>query len=183
MLPGGAMPDGNQIDFAANIEAVARRLYGEPNQQHSTRTTLRFGTNGSLAVEIGGENCGTYYDHENKVGGGTLDLIRHKLGLVNGAALEWLDREGIRRAEPQHALQNRIVATYDYEDENCELLFQAVRYGPKKTFKQRRPDGRGGWLWNIDGVRIVPYRLPTFAEGIGTVYIAEGEKDVEALCR
>ena len=78
------MPDGNQIDFAAHIEAVARRLCGEPNQQRSTRRTLRFGTNGSLAVEIGGDNRGTYYDHENKVGGGTLDLIRNKLGVVNG---------------------------------------------------------------------------------------------------
>lgn len=32
------------------------------------------------------------------------------------------------------------------------------RYEPKQ-FKQRRPDGKGGWLWNLDGVRRVLYRL------------------------
>jgi putative DNA primase/helicase len=43
------------------------------------------------------------------------------------------------------------VATYDYVDENGTLLFQVVRYWPK-SFRQRRPDGRGGWVWNLTGV-------------------------------
>ncbi len=36
----------------------------------------------------------------------------------------------------------RIVATYDYRDENGKLISQTVRYDPK-DFKQRRPDGNG----------------------------------------
>ena len=77
----------------------------------------------------------------------------------------------------------RIVSTYDYSDESGDLLFQVVRYEPK-AFKQRRPDGRGDWVWNLNGVGRVPYRLPDLIEAIGNerpVLIVEGEKDVEAL--
>lgn len=78
--------------------------------------------------------------------------------------------------------QRRIVATYDYRDEAGDLLFQAVRYLPK-GFKQRRPDGAGGWVWNLKDVRLIPYRLPELraADPAATVYVVEGEKDVENL--
>lgn len=78
--------------------------------------------------------------------------------------------------------QRRIVATYDYRDEAGDLLYQAVRYHPK-GFKQRRPDGQGDWIWNIKEVRLIPYRLPELraADPAATVYVVEGEKDVENL--
>ena len=77
----------------------------------------------------------------------------------------------------------RIVGTYDYFNEHRELLFQAVRYEPK-GFSQCRPDGHGGRIWNLDGVRRVPYRLPALIEAVANnkvVIVVEGEKDVEAL--
>lgn len=52
----------------------------------------------------------------------------------------------------------RLVATYDYRDETGALLFQVVRFAPK-SFRQRRPDTNGGWTWNLNGVRRIPYRL------------------------
>jgi hypothetical protein len=67
--------------------------------------------------------------------------------------------------------------------EHRQLLFQAVRYEPKR-FSQCRPDGHGGLIWNLDGVRRVPYRLPELIEAIAAkkgIVIVEGEKDVEAL--
>jgi putative DNA primase/helicase len=71
----------------------------------------------------------------------------------------------------------RIVETYPYRDEAGTLLYQAVRYEPKH-FKQRRPDGHGGWLWNLAGVRRVPYRLPELlADTSGKLWLFEGEKD------
>jgi hypothetical protein len=76
-----------------------------------------------------------------------------------------------------------IVKCYDYTDENGNLLFQACRMVPK-DFRQRRPDGRGGWIWNLQGVRLVPYRLPELLEAVACdkqVFIVEGEKDVDAL--
>jgi putative DNA primase/helicase len=71
----------------------------------------------------------------------------------------------------------RVTATYDYVDEHGTLVFQVVRYEPK-DFRQRRPDGRGGWIWNMDGVRRVLYRLPELL-GAKSVLIVEGEKDCE----
>lgn len=78
-----------------------------------------------------------------------------------------------------------IVATYDYLDEDGQLLFQAVRKLGKR-FAQRRPDSEGGWIWNLKGVRRVPYRLPQLIEAVGggvSVWVCEGEKDVHALER
>lgn len=83
----------------------------------------------------------------------------------------------------ERTLRGRIVATYDYEDEKGALLYQVVRYDPK-DFRQRRPDGKGGWVWSLEGVRRVLYRLPRVLETAKAgrvVYVVEGEKDVEAL--
>ncbi len=77
--------------------------------------------------------------------------------------------------------QRREVATYDYLDENGELLFQTVRYEPK-DFRQRRPNGDGGWIWNLRGVRPVLYRLPELlSRSSETIFVCEGEKDVLSL--
>ena len=55
---------------------------------------------------------------------------------------------------------------------------------PVKKFWQRRPDGNGGWINNLNGVRKVLYRLPELIEDIGNshpIVIAEGERDVNNL--
>ncbi len=75
----------------------------------------------------------------------------------------------------------RIVATYSYCDELGTLLFEVVRYEPK-NFKQRRPDGNGGWNWNLNGVRRVLYRLPEVHKA-KSVLVVEGEKDCETACK
>ena len=77
-----------------------------------------------------------------------------------------------------HQPERVITATYDYTDEDGQLLYQVVRYVPK-DFKQRRPDGAGGWIWR-KGDRQVLYHLPEVLEA-PIVFIVEGEKDVEAL--
>ncbi|MGZ8408133.1 MAG: hypothetical protein ACXWVJ_08920 [Caulobacteraceae bacterium] len=84
----------------------------------------------------------------------------------------------------RHRQRGPIVATYDYHDEAGKLLFQACRTDPKDFF-QRRPNGRGGWINNLDGVRRVPYRLPEMLarpEG-APVYVVEGEKDANRLTK
>ena len=73
----------------------------------------------------------------------------------------------------------RIVATYPYTDEAGTVLYEAVRFSPK-AFRQRRPDGRGGWIWNLAGTRHVLYRLPELVAAVTAghqVWVAEGEKD------
>jgi putative DNA primase/helicase len=76
-----------------------------------------------------------------------------------------------------------VVATYDYTDEQGELLFQVVRFAPK-DFRQRRSDGVGGWEWKLGDTRRVLYRLPRVLEAVRRgedIMVPEGEKDVEAL--
>lgn len=82
---------------------------------------------------------------------------------------------------PGTAPRKRIVATYDYRDESGKVLYQVVRYDPK-AFLQRRPDGRGDWIWNLQGVRLVLYRLPEMlVDPEATVWVCEGEKDADNL--
>ena len=73
--------------------------------------------------------------------------------------------------------KKQIVATYNYLDEVGTLLYQTVRYSPK-TFRQRRPDGKGGWIWNLDGTRLVIYHLQDVLKA-DHILVVEGEKDVE----
>lgn len=77
----------------------------------------------------------------------------------------------------------QIVATYDYTDESGALLFQKVRYEPK-TFRVRRPDGTGGWIYSIGDVRRVLYNLPAVLDAVREghqVVVVEGEKDADRL--
>jgi hypothetical protein len=75
-----------------------------------------------------------------------------------------------------------IAATYDYRGADGRLRFQVVRRADK-SFAQRRPDGAGGWVWNLDGVDRVLYRLPELLDAgpDERVFVAEGEKDVDRL--
>jgi hypothetical protein len=92
----------------------------------------------------------------------------------------------------QHKPRRKIVTTYDYEDEGDSLLYQVVRREPK-DFRQRQPDGKGGWIWNMEGVRKVLYGLselrrritnPEYRRQHGLpddVFVVEGEKDADRL--
>jgi hypothetical protein len=161
-------------DLTRHIEAIATFALGNPNPAHSTRSQWRYGTNGSIAVEITGAQAGSWYDHELKEGGGPWELLRRKLAeedipdwLAKNLKI-YLERVGGRYAS----------AVYVYRDENERPLFDVVRLIPK-SFRQRRPTGE----WGIHGVRRVLYRLPELigAPKDAFIYIVEGEKDVERL--
>ena len=171
-------------DFIDLMEPVARRLLGDPNLQLSSRDEWRYGSRGSLSVKVGGPHKGTWNDHEAATGGGVLDLVARERGGDRKDAADWLKQEfGLvdERREPPR--DRRPVATYTYTDENGKPLFEVVRFEPK-DFRQRRPDGCGGFVWNLKGVRLVPYRLPDLIEDLAqdrTVFLVEGEKDVDRL--
>jgi 5S rRNA maturation endonuclease (ribonuclease M5) len=85
-------------------------------------------------------------------------------------------------AETQHKKDQapaREIAAYDYQDATGKAVYQVVRYEPK-TFKQcRLVDGQR--VWNMEGVERLPYRLPELLASPASVWIVEGEKDVETL--
>jgi 5S rRNA maturation endonuclease (ribonuclease M5) len=75
----------------------------------------------------------------------------------------------------------RIVATYTYTDEQGNPLYRVLRYDPK-GFKQQTLIG-GVWVWGLKCDRVL-YRLPEVIAGVEAedeIWIAEGEKDVDAL--
>jgi 5S rRNA maturation endonuclease (ribonuclease M5) len=71
-----------------------------------------------------------------------------------------------------------IETIYSYEDINGGELYQAIRMKPK-SFRQRHKV-EGQWVWNMDGVERVLYRLPQITKS-ESVWICEGEKDVNNL--
>jgi DNA primase len=78
---------------------------------------------------------------------------------------------------PNEGSQPRIVSQYDHKYEHDQLVYQVVRYEPK-AFRQRRPDGKGGWVWNVKGVQPVLYRLPEVLAA-SDILVCEGERDCE----
>jgi KaiC/GvpD/RAD55 family RecA-like ATPase len=163
---------------STTIANIAQRVLGPPNRAHSTRTQLRYGSNGSVAVEIKGDKVGKWYDHEQKIGGNMRDLVRIKGGFPDPES--WIRQH---LGESRQATQRRIAKIYDYR-ERGELRYQVVRHEPK-GFRQRRPKPGGGWIHNLSGVRRIPYLLDELrASPAGSlVCICEGEKDVDNLFR
>ena len=66
-------------------------------------------------------------------------------------------------------------------------LVQKLRYvdeNNKKTFRQRKPDGKGGWEYSLGSTPKVLYNLPQVlaAKSRGVrIFVVEGEKDADAL--
>ncbi len=179
-LDNAGAPSMTAAELAQAMPDVARRFWGEPNPRHSSKKELRWGSNGARSVDV---PKGTWFDHEVGEGGGVLDFLKRERV---GDPWEWLREHGYGNASNGRAnSQHKIVASYDYTDEFGTLLFQVVRLAPK-TFRQRRPDGKGGWIWNLEGVTRVLYRLPDLMEALALerrVFLVEGEKDVETLAR
>lgn len=93
---------------------------------------------------------------------------------AHGNAQQFAQRIGESRE-----MGRTITTTYPYHDEQGALLYEVVRFSPK-GFAQRRPDGHGGWLYNLNGTRRVLYRLPEILDK-PTIFICEGEKDCARL--
>lgn len=80
---------------------------------------------------------------------------------------------------PIEETKRQLVKTYDYVDLEGKLIFQVCRYEPK-SFSQRRMNDNGKWIYNLDGIQRVLYRLPEIVKA-DEVIIVEGEKDSDSL--
>jgi hypothetical protein len=121
------------------------------------------------------------------------DYVRDKLGQPpfkpNGNPRPRASEDAIAEALAAAVQQEREdsrprskpVATFDYADQDGVLLYQVLKYEHPKTFRQRRPDGNGGWTWKLDERRVL-YRLPELLKfSDATVFVCEGEKDANAV--
>jgi putative DNA primase/helicase len=82
------------------------------------------------------------------------------------------------------------IAKYEYVDAEGRPAFHVHRMAPKKTFWQSQPGPDKGGIKRdpktgkptMNGVEPLPYRLPELlADPVATVFIVEGEKDVDNL--
>src|SRR5262249_23603939 len=104
------------------------------------------------------------------------DYVRQKMGLPAFAPNNGNIHERASGFKPK----NRVVAKYPYVDRDGMLLYQVLRLEPK-SFRQRRPDGAGDWIWKLDDRRVV-YRWPDLMKfPDATVFITEGEKDADRV--
>jgi predicted P-loop ATPase len=137
---------------------------------------LHHGTRDSFAVD---PKTGEWYCHSDCSRGGSMIGFEMELSGKSFAEAAAEVRAVCGRTERRS--KGSIVASYDYVDEDGKLLFQCLRYEPK-AFSQRRPNGRGGWISNLQGVRRVLFRLPEITKE-ESVLVAEGEKDILSLVK
>src|SRR5262249_33048855 len=160
-----------------------------------TKKQLRWNGGDSYGYRTFDVRKRVWYDADQQRGGSTLELAAWARGKAAGAlrgrafceAWQYAHDQGWlpdpTPAKKQNGGDKQILATYPYTDENGALLFQVVRYDTndiKERFRQRRPDGQGGWIWNIKGVRRVLYALAALIAAVEAgqlILICEGEKD------
>lgn len=131
------------------IEALAETLLGERSAT-STRRTMRFGSKGSLAVELAGRKRGAWFNHEAGEGGGPIELIRHAHGCSHEAAVAWA-RNWI--GQPEEAPRPRPRAAAD--DAGADSERQAKIEGARRLWTEAGPiAGTLGERYLVDTRRI-----------------------------
>jgi hypothetical protein len=83
--------------------------------------------------------------------------------------------------------QGRITETiYHYFDADGKPLYDVCRTVPK-GFYQRRPDGNGGYIYDVKGIKPTIYQLPKIIAAVSfqepLIVIPEGEKDCDNCFR
>jgi predicted P-loop ATPase len=136
-------------------------------------------------------------------GGDLINLVKRLDGCGFEGACETLTGEPPPRTNGHAGEQPKkvVVETYSYHDADGVLIYQTQRIQfrkpdgsfvltkegkPEKTFCQRRPDPQrpGKFIYNLDGVPNIPYRLPQVREAIDQgriVAIVEGEAKADLL--
>jgi hypothetical protein len=136
------------------------------------------------------------------VGGDVIALVQHLDGTeFNDAVTKLVGPKPNATATKKDKQTAKSVTAASFEDycdadgtvlyavdrieyQNADGTFVLKDGKRKKTFAQRRPDGNGGWIRNVDGVKKVPYRLRELIESVALgrpIYIVEGEACADAL--
>lgn len=164
----------NHEEFYRKYLAQVKKIGGQEFQalcrfHEDTKPSFNFNNEkGIYFCHACGEqgNIFTFYARINKIDPG-VEFPKVLKGIASDFSIPWEERG------------RRLAKTYDYTDQAGNLIFQTCRYEPK-GFSQRRPNGNGGWTWNLRGIKRVLYRLPEVVKA-QEVFIPEGEKDCDNL--
>ena len=120
--------------------------------------------------------------HGCDAGGTIIDFVMKKEGisLPPEAAERVMKLEGIGD-NPGSSFKPKLkeVRKHSYTDENGVELWQKVKFDDG-SFRCRHKGPDGKWIYKLEGVRRVPYRLHAIKDAKAVV-ICEGEKDAETL--
>ncbi len=170
-------PDREAVRTASPLDQVIAELTHQSIRSTTTREVkfcCPFHEDKAPSLRVNIEKQ-TYYCDPCHGGGDVFRFVERVRSCDFPGAMAFL----IERAGLSGHSDSRVVATYDYNDESGTLLYQVCRFSPK-DFRQRRPDGAGGWTWTLGNVRRVLFGLPDL-HGRKVAYVVEGERDVLAL--
>lgn len=156
-----------------DIRLTGQRLNGKAEQ--TLRCPFHDDRHGSLSIN---REKGVWMCQAGCGGGGILDFEER---------FSHCDRDNARKninellgAVVFGGNGKKPIAIYRYTDTHNNLIFEKLRYEPKQ-FAQRRINGKGAWIWNLDGISEKPlYCLPELV-ACSDVAIVEGEKDADNL--
>jgi hypothetical protein len=186
-------------DFKVYCRDACIKLWGEPDR--ATRKELRWNGGDAYSWRTFNPRKHVWYDAGQQRGGSTLELVAYAKGkpaekLCGEPFFEaWqyaFDQKWVPDPPPtpkSNGGDKPIIATYPYTDEQGALLFEVLRFDtadPEERFKQRRPDGEGGWIWKTKGTRRVLYQLPQLVVAVKAghrVLVCEGERDAHSAVR
>ena len=115
-----------------------------------------------------------------------FEEIRDSLGLRHDDSNMLLDHAAASRLREYVSTVDKVDINYVYVDADGAPLFRVTRTPDKRFFQSHFDYESETWEKGRAGVAGVPYRLPEVIrarETGATIYVAEGEKDVEALLR
>jgi hypothetical protein len=104
------------------IERLACAAFGEPNEELSNETELRFSTHGSKSVN---RETGAYYDFEVEEGGHIRDFPPKPNGDARGTKANGEDHNS--KKSRRRTASFKIVKIWSYVDEAGDELFQVCR--------------------------------------------------------
>jgi Protein of unknown function (DUF3631) len=136
--------------------------------------------------------------------GDTIDLVQFLDDSDLAHACETLTGERPPKPNGKNAAAGQpkkvVAAEYPYHDADGKLAFvvERIEYVKadgsfvmkdgkrKKTFRQKRPDPDrpDKWIWNVEGVPALIYRLPEVTKAIANeraIFVVEGEKCADDL--
>ncbi|WP_265031301.1 AAA family ATPase [Wolbachia endosymbiont (group A) of Tiphia femorata] len=141
----------------------------------------------SLRVELSGSKAGLWNDFATGDGGDIIDLwavvhgknARTEFSEVMASISEWLGKQHAREKKSIKDLEQYLTCSWNYYDENNQVIVIVYRYDPPEGKKEYRPFDVKKLSFGEPEIRPL-YNIPEILKS-DKVILVEGEKCAEAL--